>query len=75
VEGEAERAKLGVDENTFAIYTILRRDHKSFEAKEAQQIKWFTNSSTCWHRTTARCSRVSCTPTCRIGKSASVRSS
>ena len=38
VQSETERSKLGVDENTFAIYTILRTDHKSFEAKQAQQI-------------------------------------
>jgi type I restriction enzyme R subunit len=38
VESEAERSKLGVDENTFAIYTTLRVSHKAFESGQAQEI-------------------------------------
>ena len=38
VESEAERSKLGVDENTFAIFTTMRASRKNFEARQAQEI-------------------------------------
>jgi len=38
VESESERSKLGVDENTFAIYTTLRAGNGDFEAKQAEEI-------------------------------------
>jgi type I restriction enzyme, R subunit len=38
VQSEAERSNLGVDENTFAIYTVLRVKHERFNAQQAQQI-------------------------------------
>ena len=38
VESESERSKLGVDENTFAIYTTLRAGNRDFDAKQAEEI-------------------------------------
>ena len=38
VESEAERSKLGMDENTYAIHTTLRSSHKDFEAGRAKEL-------------------------------------